>query len=67
MAGIPNFPAIPALCRSLVVCFYIANEGLSILENTGEAGVPIPTALKDALEQIRKKGDQGASVSDSPN
>ena len=62
-AGIPSFPAIPALCRSLVICFYIANEGLSILENAGEAGVPIPNALKEALEQIRKKGDEGADVS----
>ncbi|MEX0974653.1 MAG: phage holin family protein [Bacillota bacterium] len=67
VAGIPGFPAIPALCRSLVVCFYIANEGLSILENAGEAGVPIPHALMDALEQIRKKGDQGAEVPNTPS
>jgi toxin secretion/phage lysis holin len=67
VSSIPNFPALPALCRSLVICFYIANEGLSILENAGEAGVPIPESLKNALAQIRKKGDQGVQVPNSPN
>jgi len=65
VAGIPSFPALPAICRSLAICFYLANEGLSILENAGEAGVPIPAALRDALEQIRKKGDQGVAAPDS--
>ncbi len=66
-AGIPGFPALPALCRSLAICFYIANEGLSILENASEAGVPIPASLKDALEQLRRKGDQGAELPDTPS
>ncbi len=47
------------MLRSLAIWFYIANEGLSIIENLGRAGVPIPHPLLDALEQLRKKGDGG--------
>lgn len=35
--------------------FYIANEGISILENTALLGVPWPEALKKALEAMGKK------------
>lgn len=42
--------------RNLVICFYIANEGISILENSAEF-IPIPKKLKDILIQLRQKGD----------
>lgn len=42
-------------CRYLVVCFYFANEGLSILENVINAGLPVPKQLKNMLEQCRDK------------
>ena len=35
--------------------YYIANEGLSILENSALMGVPYPKAVKDALESLRKE------------
>lgn len=38
--------------RSLVCGYYIANEGISILENTAKAGLPIPEKLKEILEQL---------------
>lgn len=41
------------LIRSLVLFFYIALEGISILENAGRMGVPIPEKLKDALVQLK--------------
>ena len=44
--------------RNLAVWFYIANEGLSILENLALAGVPFPQAVKTALEQLREKNDK---------
>lgn len=44
--------------RSLAIFFYIANEGLSILENLGRVGVPIPAPLKAALEQLKQKSEQ---------
>lgn len=37
--------------------FYIANEGISILENTALLGVPWPEGLKKALETLRKKDE----------
>lgn len=42
------------LFRSAVCFWYIANEGLSILENITVLGVPIPTKLKEALLQLKE-------------
>ena len=38
--------------RSAVVCFYLSNEGVSLLENTAHLGLPIPEKLKDILSQL---------------
>lgn len=43
--------------RSAAEFFYIASEGLSIVENAGLLGVPIPRALRQALEVLRDKND----------
>ena len=43
--------------QTATVCYYIANEGLSILENAALMGVPVPGAVERALEVFRKKGD----------
>ena len=43
--------------RSMVIWFYIANEGLSILENLAVAGVPFPRRFRQALEQLRSRND----------
>ncbi|MEG0165944.1 phage holin family protein [Anaerorhabdus sp.] len=40
--------------RTLVCYFYIANEGLSILENATVLGLPLPPKLKEALEQLKQ-------------
>ena len=39
--------------RSLTCGYYIANEDISILENTTKAGLPIPDKLKQILEQLK--------------
>lgn len=44
------------ILRSLAIFFYIANEGLSITENLGLCGVPVPEPLMGALEQLGKRG-----------
>lgn len=49
-----------AMFRSAACWFYIANECLSILENSSLAGVPWPEALKKALEQMKDGEDTGA-------
>lgn len=38
--------------RTAVICFYVANESLSIIENAIKLGVPVPDALKDKLSQL---------------
>lgn len=43
--------------RTLICYFYIANEGISILENIGKCGVPLPPKLLVTLEQLKKKGE----------
>lgn len=43
--------------RTLVIYFYVAMEGLSILENAARLDVPIPSGIKEALIQIKQKGD----------
>lgn len=54
-----------AVCRSAVVLFYIANEGLSIIENVARCGLPIPEKLKIILEQLKEDNnnanDKGAT------
>ncbi len=47
----------PAMC-----CFFVANEGLSVLENLGLMGVPYPAFLRDMLETLRKKGEEGQNI-----
>ena len=43
------------LVRSVVVWFFIGNEGLSILENAANSGIPVPQKLRDTLEQFRNE------------
>lgn len=47
-----------AVCRSAVIGFYLANEGISILENSGKIGLPLPKKLLDVLEQLRKDDEK---------
>lgn len=41
--------------RYLVIGFYLANEGLSILENAVEIGIPVPEKIKDVLNNINEE------------
>ena len=45
------------LIRTLVIYFFVANDGLSIVENMAEMNIKLPKKLIDALEQIKKKGE----------
>lgn len=40
--------------RTMVAYFYIANEGISLLENCASLGAPIPEKLKNALIQLKE-------------
>ncbi len=38
--------------RTATIFFYITNEGISILENAGRLGLPLPRKLKAVLKQL---------------
>ena len=40
--------------REVVIMFYIANEGISLLENAADV-IPLPEQLKNTLLQLRSK------------
>lgn len=54
---IDNLTGQRGLIRTLVIYFFVTNDGLSIIENMAEMGVKLPQKLIDSLEQIRKKGE----------
>ena len=46
------------LVRAAVCAFYIGIEGLSVLENAGKLGIPLPEVLTSALEQMQNRGSE---------
>lgn len=43
--------------RTLIIYFFVANEGISIVENLGAIGLPLPKFLLDKLEQLKGDAD----------
>ena len=54
--------------RGAVICFYLSNEGLSLLENAAYIGLPVPERLKEVLAQLHnrdeKKNDNTTNAGD---
>ena len=50
-----NVIATGSVLRTAVIFFYLSNEGVSLLENAGHLGLPIPEKLKIVLEQLHDK------------
>ena len=44
-----------AMLRSAVIFFYVANEGISIMENAGRMGLPVPEKMKGVFRQLHDK------------
>ena len=44
--------------RTAVIFFYLSNEGISLLENAGHLGLPIPKKLKSILEQLHDRSEK---------
>ena len=62
MVGIGNIIDVQVLgqagvLRTAVIFFYLSNEGVSMLENAGHLGLPIPAKLKDILEQLHDRSE----------
>lgn len=45
------------LFRTLCAYFYIANEGISILENAALLGIPVPSKLREVLAQLNDEDE----------
>lgn len=54
---IDNLISQDGVIRTLVIYFFVANDGLSIIENMAEMDIKLPKKLIDSLEQIKKKGE----------
>jgi len=45
------------ILRTLAIYFYVAREGISVTENLGILGVPLPPSISRVLTQLQKKDD----------
>lgn len=55
--------------QNTVVFFYLANELLSIIENVGRMGLPVPNLFRKAIEIFNQKSGEGSErdvIQDSP-
>lgn len=62
LVGIANILDIQVIgngnvLRTAIIFFYISNEGVSVLENAGHIGLPVPQKMKDVLEQLHKRSE----------
>ena len=53
-----------SVLRTAVIFFYISNEGVSLIENAGHLGLPIPAKLKAVLEQLHDRAEKEENTND---
>lgn len=46
------------ILRTLAIYFYVAREGISVTENLGILGVPLPPSIVKVLKQLQQKGEK---------
>ena len=56
-----------AILRGAVICFYLSNEGLSLLENAAYLGLPVPAKLKAILSQLHDRAEKEADPNEEKN
>ncbi len=44
--------------RYIIISFYLANEGISIVENASILGLPVPEKVKDVLDQLKNNSNE---------
>ena len=47
-----------SILRTAVIFFYLSNEGISLLENAGHLGLPIPKKMKKVLKQLHDRSEK---------
>lgn len=50
-----------SMLRTAALFFYVSNEGISILENAGKLGLPIPSKIRNVLTQLHDKAEDESS------
>lgn len=48
-----------SVLRTAAIFFYISNEGISLLENAAHLGLPVPKKIKEVLEQLHDRAENG--------
>ena len=47
-----------SMLRTATIFFYVSNEGISILENATNLGLPVPIKIKEILEQLHDRSEK---------
>lgn len=66
MVGIANILDVNVIgtgsvLRTAAIFFYLSNEGVSLLENAAHLGLPVPSAIKEVLEQLHDRAENGGN------
>jgi toxin secretion/phage lysis holin len=56
-----------SVARSMVCCFYICNETISIVENGSKLGIPFPKKLLNMVLAAKRKNDKGGNTDGGEN
>ena len=66
MVGIANILDVNVIgtgsvLRTAAIFFYLSNEGVSLLENASHLGLPVPNAIKEVLQQLHDRAENGGN------
>lgn len=64
--GLDSILPVDPVFRTITILFFISNEGMSVIENLGALGVPIPKALKDKFKNLKEDEDIDDNKSSIP-
>lgn len=51
--GLDALTGQQSVCRTAAITFYFVNESVSLLENAGRLGLPLPEKIKEVLAQLK--------------
>ena len=52
------FVGTGSVLRTVIIFYYLANDGLSVAENAAHLGLQVPESLKDVLEQLHDRAEK---------